>query len=298
MNSFSSDKKNVLRQYYEDRFVARHGKKDSKQPPKASQTNDGFAEYLANSHKNNIIQSLNNGKKCLDIGCGEGNQMRLLRPYFKQVYGTDISFTALSIASDRYHSGVTSNSNIGLLQADGYLQPFKNESFDYILCSEVIEHILPEESQNLLNEISRTLKKDGRCLITTPNKWEYRRRLLDFPISVLSRLTGNSPNFIKAKLFRFYLKIFGAKCSTLKAMEKHEFSEHINVLSPKELEYQIKTAGLKLVKGDVQYLYPPILGPFYKYPFLANLIKRIEKHFKSKKSRFWIFGGLVFLCSK
>lgn len=298
MNSFSGDKKNILRQYYEDRFLVRHIKKESNPAKKDNQTNGGFAEYMANSHKNTIIKSLSNGIKCLDIGCGEGNQIRLLQPHFKQVIGTDISFTALGYASDRYHSSIKEQSNVTLLQADGFLQPFKNESFDFILCSEVIEHILPEESQNLLKEISRTLKKNGNCLITTPNKWEYRRRLFDFPISVLSALTGKNQNFIKAKLFRVYLKIFGAKCSTLKAIEKHEFSEHINVLSPKELEDQIKTAGLRLVKGEVQYLYPPILGPFYKYSFLVSMIKRIEQYLKTKKSRFWIFGGLVFLCSK
>ncbi|MDZ7263404.1 MAG: class I SAM-dependent methyltransferase [candidate division KSB1 bacterium] len=257
-----------------------------------------YAEYLADSHQKNILDSLTGGSICLDIGCGEGNQIRLLRPYFNCTIGTDLSFTALSMASERYNGRLPNKSKTMFLQADGFRQPFKSESFDFILCSEVVEHILPEESPLLLKEIGRLLKKNGRCLITTPNRWEYRRRFFDLPIYLLAAMTGNNLNFIKSKLFRSYLKLSGASCTTLNAMEKHEFTEHINILSPKELEAQIKAAGLTVAQYDVQYLYPPILGPFHKSLFLVKTIKRIERYLKNSKFRFYLFGGLVFLCSK
>lgn len=61
--------------------------------------------------------------------------------------------------------------------------PFENESFDLVLCTEVIEHIKDVDSKeirdleafnfsgvfNMLREIMRILKKNGFLLITTPN---------------------------------------------------------------------------------------------------------------------------------
>jgi SAM-dependent methyltransferase len=45
--------------------------------------------------------------------------------------------------------------------------PFEDNSFDAILCSEVIEHVV--DSDHVLREIRRVLSRDGVCVITTPN---------------------------------------------------------------------------------------------------------------------------------
>ncbi len=46
--------------------------------------------------------------------------------------------------------------------------PFDDESFDVVLCCELIEH-LAEDPMHMLAEINRVLKWDGRVIITTPN---------------------------------------------------------------------------------------------------------------------------------
>ncbi len=56
--------------------------------------------------------------------------------------------------------------------------PIENESIDYVICQEGIEHI-PNQLK-VLQEFNRVLKKDGILLITTPNYSHIRARLSHF----------------------------------------------------------------------------------------------------------------------
>jgi len=50
--------------------------------------------------------------------------------------------------------------------------PFKNETFDYILASDIIEHFPFKYTKSLLTEWSRVLKGEGVLEIRTPNlRW-------------------------------------------------------------------------------------------------------------------------------
>jgi SAM-dependent methyltransferase len=44
--------------------------------------------------------------------------------------------------------------------------PYANESFDFVFLTSVFTHICPNEIENYMSEISRVLRKNGRCLIT------------------------------------------------------------------------------------------------------------------------------------
>ena len=61
---------------------------------------------------------------------------------------------------------------------DGKLIPFPNNSFDSILCTEVLEHVF--NIDELLQEFNRVLKKNGKALITTPFMWEEHEMPYDF----------------------------------------------------------------------------------------------------------------------
>lgn len=60
-----------------------------------------------------------------------------------------------------------SSENINPIFANGELLPFKDKSFDKIICTEVIEHICNDESA--VSEMARILKEDGKVFLTTPN---------------------------------------------------------------------------------------------------------------------------------
>lgn len=61
---------------------------------------------------------------------------------------------------------------------DGKALPFENESFDSMLCSEVLEHVPDMEA--MLEELNRVLVKGGKVLITVPFVWPEHELPFDF----------------------------------------------------------------------------------------------------------------------
>ena len=53
-------------------------------------------------------------------------------------------------------------------QYDGhtYKFPYENESFDFVFATSVFTHMLPQDVTNYISEITRVLRRDGKCLMT------------------------------------------------------------------------------------------------------------------------------------
>ncbi|KKQ61474.1 MAG: hypothetical protein US81_C0006G0030 [Parcubacteria group bacterium GW2011_GWE2_38_18] len=105
-------------------------------------------------------------KKILDVGCG-------IKPYqnlFKQAddyIGIDIKGGGHYDQAkyvDRYFDGI----NI----------PFEENSFDLVICTQVLEH--SENPVGLLKEMNRALKKDGQLYLTMPFVWNEHETPFDF----------------------------------------------------------------------------------------------------------------------
>ncbi len=101
-----------------------------------------------------------NYRRALVIGCGSGDELRLLSA--ERVTAFDLSANAVQ------HARAMLPEN-HYLQADGMHLPFAAGSFDLVLTSEVIEHIL--EPEKMIAEIRRVLLPGGAVLVTTPN-WQ------------------------------------------------------------------------------------------------------------------------------
>jgi len=97
----------------------------------------------------------------LDVGCAEGNMSRELSKY-GFVVGIDVCLPLLKKAVR------ASQGKIAFVWGLGDKLPLKDKSFDFVLCSEVIEHVLNDMS--LLTEIHRVMKKKSYLLISTPRK--------------------------------------------------------------------------------------------------------------------------------
>ena len=101
--------------------------------------------------------------KILDIGCGQAKVWQLFPK--TDVIGLDISKKNLSTAK-KYIKPIYGNAT---------KLPFKNNFFDFILASEVLEHIY--ETNLVLKEINRVLKKKGKLVVTFPNTSSIQFRL-------------------------------------------------------------------------------------------------------------------------
>lgn len=106
-------------------------------------------------------------KIILDAGCNGGFlSFYLVKSGAKKVYGLDMSpgfiKTNKKNAEDKKLSNRL-NFRVGNIEK----MPYKNEFFDFIICSEVIEHV--RKPKMVASEFYRILKKGGMVLVTTPN---------------------------------------------------------------------------------------------------------------------------------
>ncbi|MCA9399432.1 MAG: class I SAM-dependent methyltransferase [Candidatus Omnitrophica bacterium] len=101
------------------------------------------------------------GKQSLDIGCGAGFVCRLLADKGFDVYGTDISETALKLAQTYVPTG-----HFQISESSGLLN-FKDESFDVLTCLGVLEHIINPET--VVQECCRVLKDGSKAVFVVPN---------------------------------------------------------------------------------------------------------------------------------
>jgi len=96
--------------------------------------------------------------RLLEVGCGSGRMLKSMQDKGWDVVGVDPDPIAIKKAKSK-----------GLIVYQGILadQEFKNDSFDAIALSHVIEHV--PDPLRLLNECERILKPGGHLVLITPN---------------------------------------------------------------------------------------------------------------------------------
>ncbi|NIM12123.1 MAG: methyltransferase domain-containing protein [Candidatus Aminicenantes bacterium] len=103
--------------------------------------------------------------KLLDIGCGEKPYLEMASPYVTGHIGID--------RWDTY----SDKSNIDIFST-AYEIPCKNESFDSVLCTDVLEHL--KEPGLALAEAYRILKPGGFGIYTVPLFWHLHEEPYDY----------------------------------------------------------------------------------------------------------------------
>lgn len=104
------------------------------------------------------------GDKVLEVGCGNGYYLSLLNRLNLNVSLTGIDNDKMALFDAQRFIG---DERIKLILADATKLPFKSNSFDKVICSEVIEHV--RSDKKVLQEIFRVLKKEGVMVLTTCN---------------------------------------------------------------------------------------------------------------------------------
>lgn len=101
------------------------------------------------------------GKRFLEVGCGIGYFSNRATDIGAYVTGIDVGPKLIEICKSKNksaHFRVGSASDI----------PFKNNIFEVLLSTEVIEHV--DDQSKAINEMIRVVKPGGLLVITTPNK--------------------------------------------------------------------------------------------------------------------------------
>lgn len=112
--------------------------------------------------------------RILDIGCGEGRHtIKACQQNETICVGADFGFENLIKTQKklRFHQSINDLccKTIDLSCMDMTDMPFKNGSFDSVICSEVLEHI--PNDKKAINELVRILKPGKVLAISVPRFW-------------------------------------------------------------------------------------------------------------------------------
>ncbi len=100
----------------------------------------------------------------LDVGCGDQIYRHLL---------CSRSYRGIDVAESGH---VTKHKDAQIF--DGQNIPFLDSSFDFVLCTEVLEHA--KSPEQLLLEMKRVVRSTGLILLTVPSMWGEHEAPYDF----------------------------------------------------------------------------------------------------------------------
>jgi len=114
-------------------------------------------------HRYRFAQEFVQGKKVLDLGCGEGYGPHLISERASLTIGVDQDYTIIRHATHNYR-----RDNLFFIQGSMLEVPLKDGLFDVVICFEALEHITAH--RELIREVKRLLNRDGLFIISTPNR--------------------------------------------------------------------------------------------------------------------------------
>lgn len=100
---------------------------------------------------------IDEGKSILEVGCGNGMKLEIYQKYGMKTSGIDPYGPQLSEKEKK----------LGIIRKSIDKNPYRENSFDYIILKEVLEHIPNQKS--VLDKCYRWLKHGGKLIITVPN---------------------------------------------------------------------------------------------------------------------------------
>jgi ubiquinone/menaquinone biosynthesis C-methylase UbiE len=170
--------------------------------------NESYGRHILDS----IVRRLQ-VSKCLDIGCGRGDDLNIVRKHHQeaQLFGVDFGL---------WNKDTLEGLGIKVIALDIEKEklPFEDESLDLIIVNQVLEHT--KEIFWINHEIFRCLKQGGHIFIGVPNILSLHNRIL---MLLGFHPTGNKSTSAHVRVFSkrdvkaFYRNIGGAYCRVVNA---------------------------------------------------------------------------------
>lgn len=189
-----------------------------------------------------LTEVVGSGKRVLDVGCGDALTSSVLASE-NEVYGVDVSETALAIAKKRGLKVMKSNLDEGLPEVDS--------EFDVVLLLDILEHV--HDPEHLLDAAVSKMNKDAMLVVSVPNT-----------MNILTRICF---------LFGRYVDFMD-----MSHKEGKLFSEHLHVFSKSKLEDLLRSRSLKI--SSRHYFFPIKFNEerFKKFQFGGDVFNLIGLH--------------------
>ncbi len=95
-------------------------------------------------------------KDVLDIGCGQGKYLKILKDLSCNATGIDINSEQIEKLKEQGYTAYT------------LAEIPQDKKYDLILMAHIVEHLTPEELVNFLDTYLAMLKEDGKLIVVTP----------------------------------------------------------------------------------------------------------------------------------
>jgi 2-polyprenyl-6-hydroxyphenyl methylase/3-demethylubiquinone-9 3-methyltransferase len=231
----------------------------------ASELTDEVAAYIENQlqanakkfqNQANIVKQhlpLSNAK-VLDIGCGGGLFLSLLKRQGVEVIGVELSDSRAQYAKTKYGLEIHKRP----IESDFWQKGYANH-FDAVALWDVIEHV--NYPMQTVQSAANVLKQGGLLLIDTPCRDSFYHRFGEFTY----KLTGGKfPTFLNAM---YSSHLFG----------------HKQIFSTDEMKSLFESAGLEVIDlhkfHELSFPYEFYLKKLFKSQMLVNLLLPLVKVF-------------------
>lgn len=165
---------------------------------------------------------LSSGDKILEVGCGNGYYLSLLNRLGLNISLTGIDNDKMALSDAKRFIG---DKKVNLIFADATKLPFKNRSFNKVICSEVIEHV--EDEGKVLHEIRRVLKGRGIMVLSTCN--------INYPFF------WDPINWVLQRVFKTHVK---------RGFWSGIWNQHLRMYEKKEVEKLIREADFRVLTSE------------------------------------------------
>ena len=151
------------------------------------------------------------GDVVLDLGCGEGRHV--ISAYLEQdvtSIGVDLSVNDLQTTQQKFQPFAEPNNSaksFGLSAANALQLPFADNTFDKVICSEVLEHI--PDFRGALEEVERVLKPGGLFCASVPRTWP--EKICWFFSDAYHQVEGGHLRIFEARKLKAQIEALGFK---------------------------------------------------------------------------------------
>ncbi len=175
------------------------------------------------------VNELVNGKgRMLEVGCGTGLNLKSLS-YRVDCVGIDISMGMLKEGRGK---------NLDVCGANGEILPFKDKSFDYVLCINALQYF--DRLPIVVSEIKRVLREEGRFIFDFKNSFSGRAVFHSLSRAFHIRRERESEKWHSVFAIEKMLRKLGWKTERMIGMEFHFLPMNVNAINREKIEWLFK----------------------------------------------------------